>query len=254
MSAAVLVLAGRDPTRGAGVDADLEALLAAGASGHALVTNETQQDGRRVQRVDPVPVAVWSAAARAAFGPDTRVVKTGLLSSAEQIDAVLELVSAWRRERPDLIVVVDPVLAASGGEVFLDERGRARLLACLGGLAPILTPNVPELAALTARPFEELAAEPSAREVAARTLIERGARAVCAKGGHGCEEPLVDLVVEADRITRLVRERHVGRRLHGSGCRYASFLAGALALGADLPSAAQAAGAWLGRLVAATDR
>lgn len=245
MKPVVLVLAGRDPTRGAGVDADLEALAAAGARGVAIVTNETEQDGTRVQRVDPVPIATWTAAAQRAWSVDVAAVKTGLLSSAEQVAAVADLVARWRTQSPATWVVVDPVLAASGGEVFLDAPGRARLLADLGRLGAVLTPNVPELELLVGARAGALAADTDARAAAAAELVRRGARAVLVKGGHGTEDPLVDLVVEQERVTRLVRPRLVGRRIHGSGCRFASHVAGSLALGRELAESARAAGAWL---------
>lgn len=245
MKPLVLVLAGRDPTRGAGVDADLEALAAAGARGVAVVTNETEQDGTRVQRVEPVPVATWTAAARRAWSADVAAVKTGLLSSAEQVAAVAHLVADWRAHAPRLWLVVDPVLAASGGEVFLDADGRARLLAELDRLDAVLTPNVPELEQLVGAEAGALGADVDARAAAASHLVRMGARAVLVKGGHGSEDPLVDLVVERGRVQRLERPRLVGRRLHGSGCRFASHVAGSLAHGRDPTEAARAAGAWL---------
>jgi hydroxymethylpyrimidine/phosphomethylpyrimidine kinase len=256
MHARVLVLAGHDPTGGAGVDADREAVVAAGGVATCVVTNRTDQDGRCVRAVEPVAGASLTSEARRAFTADVRAIKTGLLSSAEQVDAVCDLVLRWRAERPDLWVVVDPVLAASGGEVFLDGAGRERLLARLRDLGAVLTPNVLELAALTGTAARVLEADPARREEAARGLLERGARAVCAKGGHGTEDPVVDLVVERATdgsvgIARLARPRLAGRGMHGSGCRYASHLAAGLAAGRPLTRAAEAAGEFLQRLLAA---
>lgn len=250
MHAHVLVLAGHDPTGGAGVDADREAVLAGGGSVVGVVTNRTDQDGRSVRAVVPVPCARWTDEARRAFSASVGAIKTGLLSSAEQVDAMADLVLEWRAERPDLWVVVDPVLAASGGEVFLDGAGRERLLARLCDLGAVLTPNLPELAALAGAPAHALGTDLTRRIEAARVLLERGARAVCVKGGHGTEDPVVDLVVEAPTqqnygVTHVARPRLVGRSMHGSGCRYASHLAAGLAAGLPLAEAAEAAGVFL---------
>ncbi|MEZ5979552.1 MAG: bifunctional hydroxymethylpyrimidine kinase/phosphomethylpyrimidine kinase [Planctomycetota bacterium] len=258
MSARVLVLAGKDPTGGAGVDADLEALAAAGCTGDAVVTNETDQDGVRVRSVRAVPAATWTKAARERFGPRTLAIKTGLVSSAEQVRALGGLVEELRvASGRELAVVVDPVLAASGGEVFLDEEGRGALLLALRSFDAILTPNLPEAAALVGAALEELVSDVDARERVAAQLLDLGARAVVLKGGHGNEDPVVDLVVErsasgAPTSTRLLRPRIRGAAIHGSGCRFASFLAGRVALGDPLAEAVRRAGAYLGGLLATT--
>ena len=80
-------------------------------------------------------------------------------------------------------------------------------------------------------------------EAAARSLLELGARAIVVKGGHGEEDPALDLLVEPDRAAlQLVHPRAPGRRLHGSGCRHASALAALLARGVELSQAARSAG------------
>lgn len=248
----VLALAGHDPTGGAGVDADAEAIRAAGAEPVCVVTNRTEQDGRRVFGVAPVALEQWCAEARAAFDAHApAALKTGLVSSAEQVDAIADLVLEQRARRPELVVVVDPVLAASGGEVFLDAAGRARLVARLADLRAVLTPNVPELAALSGADEGALAADPRARVDAARGLLARGAAAVVVKGGHGREDPVVDLWVADAAVERCERRRLVGRGIHGSGCRFASHLAARLALGEGAAAALATSGAFLAARIAA---
>lgn len=249
----VLVLAGHDPTGGAGVDADRGAIERAGGEARCVVTNRTQQDGRRVFAVEPVALERWTTEADALLtAGGVAAVKTGLLSSAAQVDAVADLVRARRATHGDLPCVVDPVLAASGGEVFLDAAGRARLLERLGDLGAVLTPNVPELGALTGSDGDALASEPQRRIDAARALVERGATAVVVKGGHGHEDPVVDLWVDGEGVARAARPRAIGRSIHGSGCRFAAFLATRLAVG-DAPAAALgASGDHLAALIAAS--
>jgi hydroxymethylpyrimidine/phosphomethylpyrimidine kinase len=90
------------------------------------------------------------------------------------------------------------------------------------------------------------------RAEAARALLARGAVGVVVKGGHGREDPVRDLVLEAGRPPRWHAHARVpGVDLHGSGCRYATALAARLAAGDELPAAADAAGRFLaGRLAA----
>lgn len=241
----MLVLAGRDPTGGAGVDADREALEAHGVRAEPVVTADTDQDGVHVFAVRPRDPLAWlDEAYRALERSGARVVKTGLLPGAEHVRLVAELA-----RETGCTFVVDPVLGASGGEPFLDAAGVRALVEELLPTGPVLTPNLPEAAAL-ADVDEELAGADEAALLArtrvALRLVDRGARAVLLKGGHGREDPVVDLVVAADR--RPVRIRHarrVGRSLHGSGCRYASVVAARLALGATLEDAAETAAAYV---------
>jgi len=258
--ALVVVVAGHDPTGGAGVDADARAARSQGVAARCVVTARTRQDGRRVHALGARPVADWLSEARAALAADElppRVaLKAGLLPGAEHVRAFAELCAALPRPLP---VVVDPVLAASGGERFLDADGVAALLAELVPRGVVLTPNLPEAAELCGRPPAELAAGfPGApdgggpRLAAARELVARGASAVVLKGGHGSEDPVRELVLERGREpVWLEHPRVPGASLHGSGCRFASALAAGLARGRPLAEAAARAGAHVAELLRA---
>ncbi len=250
----ILVLAGHDPTGGAGVDADREAALAHGVDAHCVVTAETDQDGRQVFAIRPRDPEEWLAEARAWLRSeglgDRTVIKTGLLPGADHVHAVAQLA----REFAGLCWVVDPVLASSGGTRFLDERGQAALLEELLPLGPILTPNLPEAALLTARLPKELA-DPKQRIAAGRELLDRGARAVLLKGGHGFEDPVRDLVLARGASPAWHDHARIpGASLHGSGCRYASTVAAELAQGSSLEAATDAAGRFLVALLAKKER
>ena len=252
----MLVLAGRDPTGGAGVDADREAIEAAGATARTIVTTETVQDGRRVFELRPRDAGEWSAEARAVLADDdVRVVKTGLLANAAHVRAA----AALARETA-VPWVVDPVLAASGGEPFLDEAGVRALLEELLPTGPVLTPNLDEAEVLLATSNgggtepESGATEAARRVAAAEVLIAAGAGAVLLKGGHGGEDPVMDLVLARGTPAAWISHpRLVGRSLHGSGCRYASTAAAALARGESLEDAARAAASYVARLLAGSD-
>ena len=248
----VLVVAGRDPTGGAGVDADREALEAHGVRAELVVTADTDQDGVWVRAVRPRDPDEWLAEARTALSelPRPRVVKTGLLPGARHVRALAELA----REAEGTFVV-DPVLRASGGEVFLDESGVRALLEELLPTGPVLTPNLPEAAELAGLSSDLCDASDAAFEArieAATRLLARGAAAVLLKGGHGREDPVRNLVLAfGDDPVWTEHPRLVGRSLHGSGCRYASAVAAGLARGASVAEAARAASEYVAGLLAA---
>ena len=245
MNARILVVAGHDPTGGAGVDADRAAAVRFGASAECVVTAWTEQDGERVRSVRPVPPERWLEEARYALALPIGALKSGLLPDATAVRALATLIDEIARERA-VPVVVDPVLAASGGEVFLDDAGIEAVLAELVPRGVILTPNLPEAARLAGREHERLARERDERLRAAELLLERGARAVVLKGGHSDDSPVADLVLERGGSPHWATHESVrGARLHGSGCRFATAVAAQLARGQPLERAVGDAGAWL---------
>ncbi|ABC79855.1 bifunctional hydroxymethylpyrimidine kinase/phosphomethylpyrimidine kinase [Anaeromyxobacter dehalogenans] len=236
----VLVVAGLDPSGGAGLTADLEALAAVGARGWAVATALTAQGPRGARGVSPTAEAFLRAQIDALLeGRERpRAVKTGMLGTAGLARAL-----AARLGEPPLArvpVVVDPVLVASSGAPLLDAGGAApgEALAALLARARLVTPNLPELAALTGVEV----ADDAAAVRAARMLP---ARAVLVKGGHRAGAP-VDLLVEGRRVTRFTGRRRAGTA-RGTGCRLASAIAGLLAGGASLEEAVRGGKRVVGR-------
>ncbi len=247
--------AGHDPTGRAGVDADAEAVQAAGAQAETVVTTDTQQEGTRVLEISPRAEPEWEALASEALRRGVRAVKFGLLARAEAVWAASRIARAFGTSPagagsagsgdPSSWVVVDPVLVATGGERFLDEAGVEVLRGELIPAGVVLTPNLPELAELAGVRLSGLATDEEARIAAAGRLLELGARAVCVKGGHGGEDPLVDLVVRPGAVHSAARPRLAGPGIRGSGCRFASFLAARGAAGDSLEEASARAGKWV---------
>lgn len=249
MSARILVVAGHDSSGGAGVDADRAAAARFGVEAECVVTAWTDQDGTRVRALEPRPIDDWLEDARYALASPIGALKSGLLPSAAAVHALATLIDEILRE-PVLPVVVDPVLAASGGEVFLDAAGIEALVSQLLPRGVILTPNLPEAGRLTGLELARLQADSDARTGAARSLLERGCRAVVLKGGHADDALARDLLLEREREpVWLEHARLPGARLHGSGCRFASALAANLALGHSLPAASASASAYLADLL-----
>jgi hydroxymethylpyrimidine/phosphomethylpyrimidine kinase len=249
MTARILVVAGHDPTGGAGVDADRAAAIHFGVEAECVVTAWTDQDGSHVRSIEPCATADWLEEARYALASPIGAMKSGLLPSASAVSALATLLDEIAHAHA-VPAVVDPVLAASGGATFLDDAGIDALLAEILPRGVILTPNLPEAARLAGLELEHLQARSEARESAARALLERGCRAVVVKGGHAADSPVRDLVLERGREpVWLDQPRLSGARLHGSGCRFASAIAAQLARSVPLDEAARAAGEWLNELL-----
>jgi len=232
----VLTIAGLDPTSGAGGVADALRIAAEGAHPLVVISALTTQTTRGVSSMAAVDPQLC-ARQIAALARDTRIaaVKTGLLPSAAHVRAVAAAhASAFPKNTP---LVVDPVLASSGGFRFLDARGIAALKRELFPRATVVTPNLPELARLTGLPTNTR----DQIEAAARALLALGSRAVLAKGGHGEDaRHVTDRLIDRAGMIEF-RARRVPIEAHGTGCALSAILAARLALGDSIREAAAAA-------------
>jgi hydroxymethylpyrimidine/phosphomethylpyrimidine kinase len=227
-----LTIAGSDPVGGAGIQADLKTFAAFGLAGASAITADTAHNSRGVTRVAPLPAALVTAQI-AAVAADLclHATKIGMLGTAAIVRAVAAAIDDFGLP----VVVLDPVLAASGGRRLLDLRGVQALCSDLLPRTRVLTPNIPEAEALSGRRIRK----PGDRRRAAERLVEMGAAAVIITGGHD-DRPgpeVVDLLFDGSTFVEL-RAPRVRDRAHGTGCTFASALAAGLACGQTLPDAA----------------
>lgn len=261
----LLVIAGHDPSygekggvlQGAGIDADREAAEVFGVQALTVVTAWTEQADGRVESLGAVVPQIWAREALLLLSErrsSVRAIKFGLLPNEAAVRMASDVVRRARQLIPKLWVVVDPVLAASGGEELMNGAARQALAEDLMCQGIVLTPNQPEARALLAEADPARASEVTRLdpERIALRLFGRMAgrteerRALVLKGGHGIEDPVRDWIVGADGEASAHRHpRRKGASLHGSGCRHASALAANLCLGRTVSVAAKAAGAWL---------
>jgi hydroxymethylpyrimidine/phosphomethylpyrimidine kinase len=194
-----------------------------------------------------VPADFIAAQINAVFTDlDVGAVKIGMLANASAIDVVAAALDRYRPRN----VVLDPVMIASSGERLLREDA----VGALRGLirrARVITPNLPEAAALLDAPLARDEAEMRGQ---AEKLLARGVGAVLIKGGHGAGAESVDLLVEADACLRLAAPRLPTKNTHGTGCTLASALAAGLAKGLSLDEAARQAKTYVNAALAAADR
>ena len=244
----VLVIAGRDSSGGAGVDADRDAALMCGASVKVVVTAETEQGLGGLVELGARAPEDWVREAEEALETGVSAIKFGLLPGVEHVQAAASFITRVRAQRPQLPVVVDPVLGPTHGGRFLEEAGVRALLEDLLPTGCVLTPNLEEAAELTGRRAGDLSDDLPARIAASKELIGRGAQAVILKGGHA-EGPLMDLVCEEGPEPHWLPFERASGALRGSGCRHATILAWGLGRGQGLLEAASEAGAQIGALM-----
>lgn len=244
----VLVIAGSDSSGGAGIVRDVQTLMDASTDALCVITAVTAQSNRRVAAVHAVPPETIRAQIEAAY--ETRrpdAVKIGMLGNRAAVAAVAEALS--RLGDGASPIVLDPVLVASSGGALLDEEGCQALREQLLPLAALLTPNIPEAAALLA---EEPAASAAALDLQAQRLLGLGARAVLLKGGHAVEGEAIDRLVTRDEPLRRLTAPRVRAARRGTGCALASAIAARLAHGQTLFAACQSAKEYVrGSLLAA---
>jgi len=231
MKGRVLVVAGSDSGGGAGIQADIKTITALGGYAMTAVTALTAQNTGGVTAVHAAPpefVAEQIRVTLADLGADA--VKTGMLADAGIIAAAADALDALAAAIP---WVIDPVMVAKGGDRLLAADAAEALKARLVAKAAVVTPNLPEAAALTGMAV----ATPAEMEAAGRALVAMGAKAALVKGGHLKGDTITDVLVTATGIKRFESKRIVSRHTHGTGCTLASAIACSLAQGIAVEAA-----------------
>jgi hydroxymethylpyrimidine/phosphomethylpyrimidine kinase len=246
MKPTVLIIAGTDPSGGAGIVRDVATVTALGLKACVAVTAVTVQTNRAVRHVEAMPATLIAAQMEATLeAGNVGALKIGMVPSVEAILAVAAVLA----RHPHLPVVVDPVLSATSGASLSAEGGSAALRDHLFPLATLITPNLPELARLTGR--TEAQTVSGALDQAA-TLLAGGTRAVLVKGGHADDEAdAIDLLFTPDADLVAFRLPRLTGTMRGTGCMLSSALAAGLAEGCDLASAIDRAKKLVHRAIAA---
>jgi hydroxymethylpyrimidine/phosphomethylpyrimidine kinase len=241
----VLTVAGSDSGGGAGIQADLKAMLANGVHGMSVLTAITAQNSLGVQGAWELPAEQVEAQFRSVvddIGVDA--VKTGMLASASMVRLVASLL---RTLPPDVPIVVDPVAVSKHGDTLLTDDAMVAAREEIVPLATVLTPNLAELgpvAGVELRSRED-------RELAAKTLLDAGAQWVLVKGGHDTGDVSIDVLHGDGFRQEYSAPRADNRHTHGTGCTLASAIASYLARGYDVPHAVGAAKVYISGAVAA---
>lgn len=230
-----LTIAGTDSGGGAGIAADLKVFEAHGVWGTCAVVAVTAQNTVGVQGMATLSPALVRAQIASVAG-DIRVdaAKTGMLASAELVEAVAAAVGEFGIDR----LVVDPVFISKHGDALLVDDAVAVLMRSLLPRATVVTPNLPEAARLVGFAVDTRATMADA----ARALVDLGAAVVMVKGGHLAADDAPDCVLAAGgQPLWLEGPRIAGRHTHGTGCVLSAAICAELARGMDAVDACVAA-------------
>lgn len=225
-----LVFAGHDPSGGAGIQADIEALASNGCHAMTLVTCLTSQDTQNLYSIQSTPASHLIEQARTLLADvSIDVIKIGLVPNVEIAEAIHVLV----QEYPGIPVVLDPVLRAGGGTAVQNNETSEAMKNLLLPLTTILTPNGPEARAL--------ASNADTLDACGIALLDEGCEYVLITGGHENTDGVTNKLYGNHRCLEQFHWTRLANRYHGSGCTLASSIAGLLAHGHEPHSAVREA-------------
>jgi hydroxymethylpyrimidine/phosphomethylpyrimidine kinase len=243
-----LTIAGSDSSGGAGIQADLKTFAARGVYGASVITALTAQNTKGVTGIHDVPADFITAQIDAVFSDlDVKAVKIGMVARHEAIVAIADSLDRWSPKH----VVLDPVMVATSGDKLLSSDAVDALRTKLFPRAGLITPNLPEAAALLGQGIAESDAD---IERQGRQLLAMGCPAVLIKGGHGQGPESTDYLIDQNSVIRLAAPRIATGNTHGTGCSLSSAIAAELAKGKDLEAAVRAAKAYVSAAIAGADR
>ena len=214
------MLSGLDPSGGAGIQADIQAITSLGGHPLPVLTCLTIQDTRNVQAAKPVDAELIHQQLQClADDIPVHAIKTGALGNAAVVDVLMDFLA----NRPDIPLIVDPVIKAAGGGDLADDELVRAMKNKLFPRAEMITPNGVELAQLGNSDNQDQAAE---------NLMKAGCRSVLATGGHGTGIHIINtLYNHAPEPMRWEVERVGHNEYHGTGCTLAAAIAAGLACG-----------------------
>lgn len=228
----VLTIAGSDSGGGAGIQADIKAISATGSYACSVITAITSQNTLGVSAIHPIPLAHIESQLDAVFSDlNVVAVKIGMLADAE----IITLVARKIQQYAPKFLVIDPVMVASSGDLLLAQDAISTLKKELIPMADLLTPNLPEGAALVGKAVPQNEDDMGCMIEDLRAL---GAKAVLLKGGH-LEHDVNsnDLLIQQQSSELLRAKRYNTPNTHGTGCTLSSAIASYLAQGNRLHKA-----------------
>jgi hydroxymethylpyrimidine/phosphomethylpyrimidine kinase len=225
----VLVISGLDPSGGAGIQADIQAITALGCHPLPVISCVTVQDTRNVYNASTVdPEIIRQQLERLAEDSPIHSIKTGALGNASVVDVLVDFLA----KHPGIPLITDPVIKAAGGGDLADEALINRMKSRLFPMAEMLTPNGIEL---------ELLGKSEDADAAAKNLLDTGCQTVLATGGHGTGQDIVNTLYSAKRPQQQFYVERVGGEYHGTGCTLAASIAAGRASGLGInPAIGQA--------------
>ncbi|HDP69898.1 MAG TPA: bifunctional hydroxymethylpyrimidine kinase/phosphomethylpyrimidine kinase [Actinobacteria bacterium] len=238
----LLVIGGSDPSGGAGIQVDRFTAADLGVFPYSVLTAVIAQNSSGVSSIEKLSKEIISKQLEAVFA-DTNVdaIKTGMLASRESVEVISNIVDEIEVKN----FVIDPVFRSSSGTTFLSASAISLTKVRLFAKARIITPNIPEAERLAGFPIKDF----NDVKKAAKEIKMFGSEWVLIKGGHlpggECIDFLFDGIVEYK-----FSDKKINKDVRGTGCIFSTALASQLALGQDVPEAAEFAKKYVGDRIA----
>jgi hydroxymethylpyrimidine/phosphomethylpyrimidine kinase len=245
----VLTIAGSDSGGGAGIQADIKAISATGGYACSVITAITSQNTLGVSAIHPIPLEHIESQLDAVF-TDLNIVavKVGMLADSEIIKVVADKIRQYQPKH----LVVDPVMVATSGDLLLETNAISTLKQELLPLADLITPNLPEGAALIGGAIPQDEDQMGAMISELRAL---GAKAVLLKGGHlEKDDNSNDLLIMAENSELISAKRVATKNTHGTGCTLSSAIASYLAQGNRLHKSVYLGKQYISQAIANADK
>lgn len=225
----VLIIAGSDPSGGAGIQADIKTVTALGCYAAAAITALTAQNTTGVFGVMEVPPAFVKQQVSLVLediGADC--IKTGMLHNTKIIEALAELLSQYN----DIPFILDPVMVATSGDLLIKGESPVNAMqTLLFPLATLVTANIPEAKILSGINITDTKTMIKAGEM----ILTHGAKNALVKGGHMDGDVVQDILVSSDGSFKIFEHNRINsRNTHGTGCTLASAIACGIAKGGSL--------------------
>lgn len=238
----LLTIAGSDSCGGAGIQADLKTFSALGTYGMSVITAVTAQNTTGVSAIHEIPAPIVRAQIDSVFDDiEINAVKIGMVAS----ESIVQAIAAGLSKYSPAHVVLDPVMLSKSGSQLLHPQAQQALKTELLPLCTLLTPNLPEAAALSGINVTS----PDDMEAAARIIHDWGVPRVLVKGGH-LEGRSLDILYDGARFDYFDSPRIETSNTHGTGCTFSAAIAAFLARGLDYSQAIQLAKEYIGAAIA----
>ena len=247
LSKTVLVIAGSDPSGGAGIQADLKTLTSLGVYGMTAITALTEQNTRGVSEIFEIPLDFVVKQINCCLSDiGANAIKIGMMHNSELINGVYEALKHNEITiNKKINIILDPVMVAKGGHKLLQEDAVNSLKKFIQNTNPVLTPNIPEAEILAGMKINNL----TDMKVAGEKIIDLGASFVVLKGGHMNTPIMTDLLIGQEVLEQIETKKIETKNTHGTGCTMASALAAGLAKSFEIKEAFQKAHCYVNQAI-----
>jgi hydroxymethylpyrimidine/phosphomethylpyrimidine kinase len=252
LSKTVLVIAGSDPSGGAGIQADLKTLTSLGVYGMTAITALTVQNTKGVFGIHEVPINIVKKQIQACLSDiNTNTIKIGMMHNAELIKGIYEALEDVGVIKNKLFnIILDPVMVAKGGHRLLKIDAIDTLKLFIKKSQPILTPNIPEAEILTDTKIKNI----NDMKKAGKIILELGAKHVILKGGHLEEAEITDVLINHTGEYKIKAIKAITKHTHGTGCTMASALSAGIAQSFEITDAFKRAHAYVNKAIASAPK